>query len=89
MTKKKNSKVVVDKKQPTLASFDFRKRTLHRREMVEVDIPKFATTDLGTYECTSCPKKIKNSQGISVHLICVHSDVILNKILNAILNEIL
>ena len=66
---------MIDKKQPTLASFGFRKRTLHSGETVEVDIPKFATTDLGTYECTSCPKKFKNSQGLSVHLKFVHSDI--------------
>lgn len=68
-------KYEIDKKQANLASFGFRKRTLHRAETVEVSIAKFATTDLETYEYTSCPKKSKNSQGLSVHLKSIHSDI--------------
>lgn len=47
---------MIDKKQPTLASCGFRKGTLHSGETVEVDIPKFATTDLGTYSALRAQK---------------------------------
>lgn len=74
MTEKKK-KMVIDKKQPILASFGFRKTNLHYGEIVEMDIPKFATIDLRTYERNSCSNNVKNSQGPSVHLKVASSDI--------------
>ena len=67
----KKTNFLIDKKQPILASFGFRKTNSHYGEILEMDIPKFATIDLidlRKYECNSCSKDVKNNQGPSVHL---------------------
>ena len=74
MTQKKTN-FVIDKKQPILASFGFRKTNSHYGEILEMDIPKFATINLRTYECNSCSKNVKNNQGPSAHLKLASSDI--------------
>ena len=67
----KRSKII----QPTLAAFGFTKKVVHRGETVDVDLPRYANElECGKFMCPKCPKRFKNTQGLSVHVKCVHGD---------------
>lgn len=65
-----------EKKQKTLASFGFTKSVTHRGKTKEIKIP--LETDVviekpKSIQCSKCPMKFMNQQGLSVHLKCLHS----------------
>ena len=48
-------------------------KRLHRGEEVTIDIPMYVNVEEGSLTCPECPKRFKNTQGLSVHLKCVRS----------------
>ena len=60
--------------QPTLFAFGVSKKIKHREEVVNVSLPLRAEEPIpGAYLCSHCPKRLKNTQGLSVHMKCTHN----------------
>ena len=60
----------------SIACFGFTKKVQHRGEMVNVDIPDNVEETEALLACQFCSKGLKNNQGLSVHLKCVHQKCI-------------
>ena len=55
--------------QPTLFAFGVSKKIKHRDEVVNVSLPLRAEEPIpGAYLCSHCPKRFKNTPGLSVHM---------------------
>ena len=56
-----------------MAAFGFVKKFKHRDGFIPVEIPKYAQGKDRPRTCHVCDKKFVNTQGLSVHMECIHS----------------
>ena len=68
----------INRKQPTLPAFEFKKTTVHRGVETEAKLPTEATEVL--YSCDNCERKFKCSQGHSFYVKTMHQNVICNSV---------
>ena len=60
------------KRQATLKAFGFTRSLGHRGNEVEIEVPRFVDDAHKLLKCSKCEKKFVNSQGLAVHLKCIH-----------------
>ena len=63
------------RKQQTLGYFRFTKKAVHRGKEQGVKIPNFIVAEeaIKLISCLHCPQKLKNQQGLSIHIKCKHA----------------
>ena len=71
----------INRKQKTLAAFEFKKKIVLKSVETEVKLPTAAIDVL--YPCDNCERKFKSSQGLSFYVETMHQNVICSSFLSS------